>query len=147
MAPPNVKIEPRSVVFVDTSALVALVDNTDFFHTAAREIMYELRRNHVRFCFTKLIIVEFLNSLCSVKFRKRAIDLADSMDSLESVSTISLDDSLYERAYELYRNRPDKNWSLTDCASFVVMKDRGVDLAFTSDKHFEQAGFVGLLEN
>jgi uncharacterized protein len=57
------------------------------------------------------------------------------------VVVVRLDDDLLDRAAELFKNRPDKSWSLTDCVSFVVMKDRGIMEAFTGDHHFEQAGF------
>jgi uncharacterized protein len=42
-------------------------------------------------------------------------------------------------------SRRDKEWSLTDCISFVVMKERGLTEALTADHHFEQAGFKALL--
>ena len=45
----------------------------------------------------------------------------------------------------LFLDRPDKNWSLTDCISFLVMEDRKVRRAFTSDHHFIQAGFDKLM--
>jgi predicted nucleic acid-binding protein len=47
---------------------------------------------------------------------------------------------------DLYRRRPDKAWSLTDCISFVVMQREGITEALTGDQHFEQAGFVALLK-
>ena len=53
---------------------------------------------------------------------------------------------LFYRGIELFRVRPDKDWSLTDCISFVVMTDRGLSEALTGDKHFEQAGFKALLK-
>ena len=56
------------------------------------------------------------------------------------------DDSLWERGRILFAQRPDKQWSLTDCISFVVMQDRGITEALTADHHYEQAGFVGLLK-
>lgn len=46
---------------------------------------------------------------------------------------------------DLYRARPDKEWSLTDCTSFVVMNECGLTDALTGDRHFEQAGFKALL--
>jgi len=52
---------------------------------------------------------------------------------------------LFERGLNLYRQRPDKDWSLTDCISFVVMREHGVTKALTADRHFEQAGFAILL--
>jgi len=46
----------------------------------------------------------------------------------------------------LYCRREDKNWSLTDCMSFVVMEDEDIEDVLTADHHFEQAGFVALLK-
>lgn len=54
---------------------------------------------------------------------------------------------LIERAFALYRARPDKEWGLTDCVSFVVMNDGGLTEALTSDEHFRQAGFNALLHS
>jgi len=48
-------------------------------------------------------------------------------------------------AVALYSSRPDKDWGVTDCASFVTMKDRAITEALTVDRHFEQAGFCALL--
>ena len=45
-----------------------------------------------------------------------------------------------------WESRPDKEWSLVDCASFVVMQQRGLTEVLTTDHHFEQAGFVRLLK-
>jgi len=47
---------------------------------------------------------------------------------------------------DLFAQRQDKDWSLTDCLSFVVMQDEGITQALTGDKHFEQAGFTALLK-
>jgi predicted nucleic acid-binding protein len=54
--------------------------------------------------------------------------------------------ALFRRGIELYDNRLDKQWSLTDCISFVVMQQHGITEALTGDHHFEQAGFVALLK-
>ena len=53
---------------------------------------------------------------------------------------------MFERGLDLFVNRPDKEWSLTDCISFVVMREHGLTEALTADHHFEQAGFVRLLK-
>jgi len=53
---------------------------------------------------------------------------------------------LDKQAWELLKNRPDKEWSLVDCSSFVLMQQRGMIEAFTTDHHFEQAGFMRLLK-
>ena len=59
---------------------------------------------------------------------------------------IAASDELTAAAIELYSTRPDKSWTLTDCASFVVMHREGIREALTGDRHFEQAGFVALLK-
>jgi predicted nucleic acid-binding protein len=62
------------------------------------------------------------------------------------VRIIPPSDEQYARGFDLYRRRPDKEWSLTDCISFVVMAEEGLTEALTGDKHFEQAGFAALLK-
>jgi predicted nucleic acid-binding protein len=54
--------------------------------------------------------------------------------------------ALHLKAIELYSQRPDKEWSLTDCVSFITMQEHGLAEALTGDHHFEQAGFVALLK-
>ena len=58
---------------------------------------------------------------------------------------VRVSEPLFDRALDLYTRRSDKDWGLIDCASFVVMDDKGISQAFTNDRHFEQAGFTNLL--
>ena len=62
------------------------------------------------------------------------------------VSIVHVDFELDQQAWTLLNARPDQTWSLVDCASFVVMQRRGIIEALTSDRHFEQAGFVRMLK-
>lgn len=57
-----------------------------------------------------------------------------------SVKVVPFGQSLTGAAVDLYTKRSDKGWSLTDCSSFVVMKENGIKAALTADRHFEQAG-------
>jgi predicted nucleic acid-binding protein len=81
----------------------------------------------------------------------RAEDHADFLALLGGIRAsprtrvIPLDSLLLQRGLDLFAGRPDKNWSLTDCISFVVMQDEGLTEALTADGHFEQAGFKALL--
>lgn len=68
-----------------------------------------------------------------------------ALDSDPRAEIVPLSEPLYARGLALYRDRPDKGWSLTDCISFVVMKEMGLSEAFTGDHHFSQAGYVPLL--
>ena len=71
--------------------------------------------------------------------------LAVSCSRVAQVECVPLTDELYQQAFELFRSRPDKDWGLIDCVSFVVMRQRGLTEALTTDEHFEQAGFQALL--
>ena len=71
--------------------------------------------------------------------------LFSEMESDGQIIIVEHLDSLYRRGLALYDARPDKEWSLTDCISFVVMTDEGLTEALTGDGHFTQAGFKALL--
>ena len=62
------------------------------------------------------------------------------------VEVVHIAPSLDEAAWQLFGDRLDKEWSLVDCASFVVMQQRGLTDALTADRHFEQEGLVRLLK-
>lgn len=147
MALPSEKIRTNSTIFVDTSGLVAILVDSDSLHQRAKLLMLQLREDTVSAVTTEMVFVELANGLSAPKFRQTAIGLIDELRSMKNLEVVWSGPELFEKATELYRNRPDKEWSLTDCASFVVMRERNISLAFTSDKHFEQAGFVRLLEN
>lgn len=146
MAHRSVKIKPREKVFVDTAAFIGILVDKDENHKSAIEVMSDLRAKKARLFTTEAVLFELANALSAIEIRVRAISFIDTLRQLSSFEIVPTNAELFENALRLYRERPDKEWSLTDCASFVVMRTRGINLAFTSDKHFEQAGFVRLLE-
>ncbi len=66
--------------------------------------------------------------------------------ALQVATIVHIDVDLWQRGWQLYRVRSDKDWGLTDCISFIVIEDYGIRRVFTYDRHFEQAGFVWLLK-
>ncbi|MBI1830457.1 MAG: hypothetical protein HYR84_03290 [Planctomycetes bacterium] len=72
--------------------------------------------------------------------------LWDDLQADPDIKIVRSAPSLLQQAVVLYRARLDKHWSLTDCTSFVVMKDLAIAEALTGDHHFEQAGFIALLK-
>jgi predicted nucleic acid-binding protein len=71
--------------------------------------------------------------------------LLAALEADPKVDIVPLSESLYTRALQLYRERPDKEWGLTDCVSFLVMQDCGLIEALPTDEHFQPAGFRALL--
>jgi uncharacterized protein len=107
--------------------------------------MDELRRQGARLTTTEFVLVEVANALSAPPFRSHAVGLIEGLRLLPDVEIVPADAGLLADGWQLYRARPDKEWSLTDCTSFVVMRQGQIAQAFTSDRHFEQAGFVKLL--
>jgi hypothetical protein len=91
------------------------------------------------------VLTEVADGLADTRNRHlaRQLYLDFQNDPLDQIVLASHE--LFSRGLDLYDERHDKNWSLTDCISFVVMKDFGLMEALTGDRHFEQAGFVPLL--
>ncbi len=84
-------------------------------------------------------------SHCVPPHRQKFVNFFEDFYQLANLQIIEVSHSLLMAGLELYKQRGDKNWSLTDCISFVVMTQERIELAFTSDRHFEQAGFIKLL--
>ncbi|MFA5896842.1 MAG: PIN domain-containing protein, partial [Thermoplasmata archaeon] len=70
-----------------------------------------------------------------------AARLARTVLSSKNVVVAWIDPGTFEAALRLFEERPDKRWSFTDCTSFAVMKDLGIETAFTFDRNFHEAGF------
>ena len=85
-----------------------------------------------------LALVRGLPRAQTLAFSQRAIDASE-------IEVVWVDESLHRQALALVRARQDKTYSLCDAVSFVLMRERGVNEALTTDKHFEQEGFQRLL--
>lgn len=77
--------------------------------------------------------------------RQRSVATIEAIRSALWVDVLHVDPTLHEEAWSLLCRRHDKEWSLVDCATSVVMTHRGIVQALTTDRHFEQAGFTRLL--
>jgi hypothetical protein len=132
-------------LFLDSSYAIALAASSDQLHSRALELAEEIERESRRLITIRAVLLEIGNALSKQRYRAAAVQLLASLESDPSVEIISLTGDLYSQAFELFRDRPDKEWSLTDCASFAVMQARDLTDALTSDEHFEQAGYRALL--
>ena len=99
----------------------------------------------MRLLTTRAVCFEIGNALARVRFRPVAVRFLNELESSPGAQVISGSEDLYRQAFELFRQREDKEWSLTDCLSFVVMQQHDITESLTSDEHFVQAGFKALL--
>ena len=134
-----------SEVFLDTGYTIALSVESDKHHERAIELAEQLEAEKTRLVTTRAILLETGNALSKERYRQAAIKLLDALEEDPSVEIVPLSEELFAQAFELFRKRPDKEWGLVDCVSFIVMRERGLTEALTPDKHYEQAGFRALL--
>lgn len=130
-------------VFADAFFYLAILNSRDRAHA---KTYYHSIQASTRFVTTSLVLTEVLDGLSAARQRARAAALIRQVSNSPNTQVVTLDDDLWNRTLRLYESRGDKNWSFTDCASFVVMTDLGLDDALTGDRHFEQAGFRALLK-
>jgi hypothetical protein len=134
-----------SEVFLDTSFAIALSSITDENHLRAVELADRIETNKIRLVTTQAILLEIGNALSKQRYRAAATQLLESLETDPIVEIVLLTNSLYKLAFNLFKQRSDKEWGLVDCISFIVMQDRGIADALTADTHFQQAGFQALL--
>lgn len=130
-------------VFADSFFYFAMLSRTDNCHVRAVDFS---RTFPGRVVTTQWILTEVADGLASRSKRHGFGALREQMKDDKNVLIVPASTELFERGCALYQTRPDKEWSLTDCISFVVMQEHGVTEALTGDHHFEQAGFIALLK-
>jgi predicted nucleic acid-binding protein len=130
-------------VFADTFYFIALLSPSDLAYERTRTIT---AGQTPRLVTTAWVLMELANTLSMRHTRAGFVNTFDALRSNPMAVVLGPDQRLYDKGVELYRARPDKDWSLTDCISFVVMQERKMTDALTGDHHFEQAGFRALLK-
>ena len=132
-------------VFLDAAYAIALSAPSDQLHIRAVALAQQLEAAQTHLVTTQAVMLEIGNTLSKKRYRAAAVELLCSLEADPSVVIVPFSPGLYTEAFDLYRSRLDKEWGLIDCASFVIMKARGITDALTADEHFEQAGFRALL--
>ncbi len=130
-------------MFVDTSGFYCLYNRDQNDHKAAIEFYNSVRRrvttNYVLAEYVALADKHGASRLDAIDFSQRVLDD-------DEIELIWVDVNLHRQALGLLADRTDKTYSLCDAVSFVVMSNLGIADALTTDKHFEQEGFVRLLK-
>jgi uncharacterized protein len=134
-------IDRRAGVFLDTGYLVALEDADDENHRTAREHLDGLGRMST-LTTTSYVLDEVVTFFNVRGQHAKAVEVGERLLGSPSVEMIHVGEDLLRRGFGLLQVRPDKDYSLTDCVSFVLMRERGISVAFAFDRHFEQEGFV-----
>ncbi len=131
--------------FIDTGFAIAPCVQRDKFHAKAAWLAAEIERNQTNLVTTHAVVLEIGAALSKTGIRAEGAALMRALLADPTVRVLPADAALLDKALRLFEQRPDKDWSLCDCTSFVVMQDLGLTYALSTDNHFDQAGFTALL--
>lgn len=95
-----------------------------------------------RLVTTTYVFDEVVTYLNSRGLHASAVKTGRRLLGSTSVELAGVDDTLFRAVFDLLQRRPDKRYSLTDCVSFVLMRERGISVVLAFDRHFDQEGFV-----
>ena len=130
-------------VFADAFYFIALFNERDHAHLRVSEFERSLKRPLIT---TAWVLTELADACAETPNRTVVAEFIQDALKFPTFQIVPFSEEFFARGLELYLKRPDKEWSLTDCISFVVMQRLGLTEALTGDHHFEQAGFNALLQ-
>ena len=132
-------------LFVDTSGLYALADHRDPLRALAKRHVAARVAAGARLVLTDYVVDE-ASTLANVRAGSYAASrLLELVESSAGFRLEWVGSDRFEAAKAYFRKHADHDYSFTDCTSFVVMKELRLRDAFTSDRHFTEAGFRALL--
>jgi uncharacterized protein len=132
-----------STAFADTYYWLALANRKDAGHQRASEFARNYSGQTVT---TEWVLTEVVDGLSPTRHRHLVQRLRQLWATDQNLTIVAASHDLFEHGLDLFCKRLDKQWPLTDCISFVVMRDFGVTDALRADHHFDQAGFIPLLK-
>jgi predicted nucleic acid-binding protein len=131
-------------MLIDTSAWLIIFDNASSQHAFAMT-EYDRARRRITHSY---VVVELISLALSRRHSiSKILDFVFDILHDSEVEVLWIDELITHQALALLSERRDKAWSLCDAVSFVLMRQIGITEALTTDHHFEQAGFIKLLES
>jgi len=134
-------------VFIDTAGWASFFVESEPRHELAGALIRSIRNYGRPAITTNYVLAELSALLISPLhvFHSRRLEFVDRIRRAPWIEVVHIDVDLDERSWAFMAQHQDKDYSLVDCSSFLVMDDRGISAAITTDRHFEQAGFQSLL--
>lgn len=132
------------ILFLDAGYVIALEASDDQNHKAASQHWRKLLKSPPLLLTTSYVFDEVVTFFNSRGRHEKAVEVGSNLIQTDSIELIHVDEALFYEGWEYFQKHKDKTYSLTDCISFVVMKQRGIKTALTFDRHFTQAGFEKL---
>lgn len=131
-------------VFLDTGYIIALELASDQNHRAAMKHWRSISKSLPLLVTTSYVFDEIITFFNSRGHHAKAVEIGSRLLNSPSIKIVYVGEDLFQEGWSYFQRHKDKKYSLTDCISFLVMKEFGIEIAFAFDKHFIQAGFEKL---
>lgn len=133
-------------IFVDTNAWLAINNKKDQYNSIAVRVNKKLLKEGCRYITTNFILDETITGLLKVLGHTSAVDFGERIYNSKLIEIIHINKEIERLAWELFKKYNDKEFSFTDCTSFIIMRQNNITDVFTNDHHFEQMGYIALLK-
>ena len=138
------------MIFVDSVYWIAIANPKDQWHQEANRVKAEYITNGegVQRVTSEEVLAEVLTAFSSQGqyFRNLAVEMVDEIISDSNIEVVAQTRKSFRLGLKLYRERIDKEYSLQDCISMSIMKERKIARILTNDHHFEQERFITLMK-
>ncbi|MCR4405668.1 MAG: PIN domain-containing protein [Anaerolineae bacterium] len=129
-------------IFVDTSAFIALIDSRDAYHQRAVAMEQKLATKGAHLVTTNFVLDETYTGLLGRVRHNVIVQFGQAVRRSQRITVIGVNQAIEDAAWDIFVRYEDKGFSYTDCTSFAVMQQLGLDTVFAFDRHFEQFGFT-----
>lgn len=132
-------------VFAAADYWIALLNPRDQLHRRALAVSEDLAPLHIM--TSEMVLTEVLNYMAmrGPELREASALMVETLQNDRRVTVLAQSNAWFQAALRLYRRRPDKQWSHTDCATILIMLKEEINEILSHDKHFTQAGLTPLL--
>ncbi|ELR97286.1 type II toxin-antitoxin system VapC family toxin [Gloeocapsa sp. PCC 73106] len=134
----------KNIYFLDTSYILALEIRNEGVHQQVLKNWADLAKTKPFLVTTTYIFDEVVTFLNSRNFHYKAVEVGNRLLESNDIDLVEIGKNLFNQGWEYFQKHQDKSYSLTDCLSFILMKERKIVTALTLDNHFLQAGFETL---
>lgn len=135
------------MIFCDTSAWIALSDPRERWHADLLDFSRRITAGEFGRVLTSDYVLDETYTILRLQLGLEAVRrLREQLRKSPNYEVVRVSDDHFDRAVDLVLSQKDHRWSLTDCTSFLIMRDLGITAALTLDRNFSQAGLRRLPE-
>jgi len=136
---------PSNEVFLDTSAMIAIISRGDELHHKTMTLYRDLLEANARLVTSEWVLAEFLGWASRIEVRQSAVSLVERIRRSSRSVIVSASPASWASGFEFFVRHKDKTWSFVDCSSMLICSEREITRVLTHDKDFEQFGLQALL--